>query len=66
VTGGLCFAVSYSCRQPEGLLGLGICPPQGRYLHRIKQTQNKYKRPYLEWVSNSRPQCLSVRGQFMP
>jgi hypothetical protein len=35
------FSVSWSCSQSVGLLGRGISPSQGRYLHRATQTQNK-------------------------
>jgi hypothetical protein len=43
-------------RELEGLLGLGISPPQGRYLHNITQAQeNADIRPCLDWVSKPRP-----------
>jgi hypothetical protein len=51
-------------RQSVGLLGRGISPSQGRYLHRTTQTQNK--RRELELDSNPRSQCSSERKQFMP
>jgi hypothetical protein len=53
-------------RRLVGLLGRGISPSQGRFLHRITQTQNKRKHPYLEWDSNSRSQCSSEQRHFMP
>jgi hypothetical protein len=53
-------------RQSIALLGQGISPPQGCYLHRTTQTQNKCKHPCLEWDSNPRSQCSSRRRHFMP
>jgi hypothetical protein len=37
-------------RQSVGLLGRGISPTQGRYLHRTTQTQNKRRQTSLLWV----------------
>jgi hypothetical protein len=37
-------------RQSVGLLGLGISPSQGRYLHRTTQTQNKRRQTPIPWV----------------
>jgi hypothetical protein len=50
-------------RQTIGLLGRGINPTQGRYLHRTTQTQNKRNYPCLEWDANPRPQCSGGRRQ---
>jgi hypothetical protein len=54
--------------QSVGLLGRGIRPPQGRYLHtgQHKHRINAYEHPCLKWDSNPRSQCLSGRRQFMP
>jgi hypothetical protein len=45
--------------QSEGLLGRGISPSQGRYLHtgQHKHRINAHRHPCLEWDSNPRPQC---------
>jgi hypothetical protein len=53
--------------QSIGLLGRGISPLQGRYLHtgQHKHRINAHRYPCLEWDSNSRSQCLSERRQFM-
>jgi hypothetical protein len=45
-------AVSWSYTQSVGLLGRGIGPSQGRYLH---TGQHKHIHPRLEWDSNPRP-----------
>jgi hypothetical protein len=37
-------------RQSVGLLGRGISPSEGRYLHRTTQTQNKRRRTPMTWV----------------
>jgi hypothetical protein len=37
-------------RQSVGLLGLGISPTQGHYLHRTTQTQNKRRQTSVLWV----------------
>jgi hypothetical protein len=37
-------------RQSIGLLGRGISPSQGRYLHRTTQTQNKHRQTSTPWV----------------
>jgi hypothetical protein len=47
-------------------LGWGICPTQGRYLHRKTQPQNKRRHPCLGWDSNPRFLCSSEWRQFMP
>jgi hypothetical protein len=54
--------------QSVGLLGRGIGPTQGFYLHKTtKHTQkNADIRPCLEWVSNPRSQCLSGQRQYVP
>jgi hypothetical protein len=46
-------------RQSVGLLGLGISPSQGRYLHTNRINADKH--PYIEWDSNPRPQYSSRR-----
>jgi hypothetical protein len=54
--------------QSVGLLGLGITPSQGRYLHTGQHKQNKciHRHSCLEWDSNPRSQLSSERRQFMP
>jgi hypothetical protein len=54
--------------QSVGLLGRGISPSQGRYLHtdQHKHRINAKRNPCLEWDSNPRPQCSSGRRRFMP
>jgi hypothetical protein len=54
--------------QPIGLLGRGISPSQGRYLHteQHKHKINAYRHPCLEWDSNPRFQCSVGRRRFMP
>jgi hypothetical protein len=47
---GLFFSVSWSCTQSVRLLGRGISPPQGCYLHRTTQTQNKRTQTSMLWV----------------
>jgi hypothetical protein len=37
-------------RQSVRLLGRGISPSQGRYLHRTKRTQNKHRETYMHGV----------------
>jgi hypothetical protein len=49
-------------RQSVGLLGRGIRPSQGRYLH--KHRINKEKHPCFEWDSNPWSQRSSGRRQF--
>jgi hypothetical protein len=57
--------VSESYTQSAGLLGRGISPSQGRYLHtqQHKHRINAHKHPCLEWDSNPRSQCSSWRRQ---
>jgi hypothetical protein len=45
------------CTQLVGLLGRGISPSQGRYLHteHHKHRINAHRHPGLEWDSNPRP-----------
>jgi hypothetical protein len=54
--------------QSVGLLGRGISPSQGRYLHteQHKQRINVDGHPCLEWASNPRPQRSSGRRHFTP
>jgi hypothetical protein len=54
--------------QSVGLLGRGISPSQGRYLHTQDSANriNAHRHKYLKWNSNPRFQCLSGRKQFMP
>jgi hypothetical protein len=60
-----CFAFALflfrNLRQSVRLLGRVISPSQGRYL---TQTQNKDKRPCLEWDSNPRSLYSSERRQL--
>jgi hypothetical protein len=53
--------------QTVGLLGRGISPPQGRYLHtgQYKHRINSHIHPCLKWVSNTRSQVSSGRRHFM-
>jgi hypothetical protein len=50
------------------ILGRGISPPQGRYLHtwQHKHRINADKHPWLECGLNPWSQCSSERRQFMP
>jgi hypothetical protein len=54
--------------RPVGLLGPGISPSQGSYLHTEQRTHriNVHRHPYLELDLNPRPQCLSGRRHFTP
>jgi hypothetical protein len=58
----------YSYTQMVGLLGRGISPLQGRYLHteQHKHRVNAHRYPCLECDSNPRPQLSRDRRQFMP
>jgi hypothetical protein len=49
--------------QSVGLLGRGISPSQGRYLHTGQHEYriNAHKHPCLKWDSNPRAQCLNGR-----
>jgi hypothetical protein len=69
------FWVSYSYTQSVGLLGRGISPSQGRYLHTEQpiQTQNKRTQTFMSWVGfapttpvfvNEDSSCLRPRGHF--
>jgi hypothetical protein len=49
-----------------GLLGQGISPSEGRYLHTGHDRINAHTHPCLEWDSNPRSQRSSERRQFMP
>jgi hypothetical protein len=51
-----------------GLLGGGISPSQGRYLHteQHENRTNAHRHPCFEWDSKPRSQCSSERRQFMP
>jgi hypothetical protein len=53
--------------QSVELLGRGISPPQGRYLHteEHKHRINAHRHPCLEWDSNPRSQRSSWRRRFM-
>jgi hypothetical protein len=60
-------------RQSVGLLGRGINPTQGRYLHRTTQTQNKRRQTSMTWVgfeptipvrTGEDISCLRPRGQY--
>jgi hypothetical protein len=54
--------------QLVGLLGRGISPAQGRYLHtkQHKQRINADIHPCFAWDSNPRSQRSCERRQFMP
>jgi hypothetical protein len=54
--------------QSVGLLGRGISPSQGWYLHteQHKHTINAHRHSWLECDSNSRSKCSSGRRRFMP
>jgi hypothetical protein len=54
--------------QPVGLLGRGISPSQGHYLHtgQDRHRINAYRHPCLKWDSNLLSQCMSELRQFMP
>jgi hypothetical protein len=62
------FSVSWSFTQSVGLLGRGIIPSQGRYLHteQHKHRINAHKHSSFKWDSNSRSKCLSGLRQSMP
>jgi hypothetical protein len=62
------FSGSLSYTQSVGLLGRGISPSQGRYLHTEQQKHriNAHRHPCLEWYSNPRSQCLRGRRRFKP
>jgi len=49
-----------------GLLGQGIGPTQGLYLHRIIQYRKTWTHPCLKWDSKLRSQCSSGRTQYVP
>jgi hypothetical protein len=54
--------------QSVGLLGRGISPLQGLYLHteQHKHRINAHRHPCFELDSNPWSQCLSQRRRFMP
>jgi hypothetical protein len=52
--------------QLVGLLGRGISPTQGLYLHRITKHRKTRTHPCLEWNSNPQSQCSSGRRPYMP
>jgi hypothetical protein len=56
------FHLFLNLKQSVGLLGQGISPSQGRYLHGTIQIQNKR----LECDSNPRSQLSSRRRRFVP
>jgi hypothetical protein len=69
----LCWALvafSFSCSymQSVGLLGRGISPSHGRYLHTGQHQHriNAHRHPCLEWDSNQRYQCSRERREFIP
>jgi hypothetical protein len=51
-----------------GLLGRGISPSHGGYIHteQHKHRINAHTHPYLKWDSNPRSQYLGGRRRFMP
>jgi hypothetical protein len=44
------FSVSWSSTKSVGLIGLGISPSQGRYLHTEQHKQNKLTETFIPWV----------------
>jgi hypothetical protein len=50
--------------QSVWLLGWGISPSQGRYIHKHRINVDIY--PFLDWDSNPLFQCSSERRHFMP
>jgi hypothetical protein len=62
------FSVFWFYTQSVGLLGWGISPSQGLYLHteQHKHRINAHRHPCLEWDSNRRSQCSSGRRRRMP
>jgi hypothetical protein len=46
----LCYFSFLIIRQSVGLLGRGISPSQGRYLHRTTQIHNKRRQTSMPWV----------------
>jgi hypothetical protein len=65
---GLFFMFVIFFTQTVELLGGGISPSQGGYLHRTTQTGNKrtHRHPCFEWDSNPLSQHPSEQRQFMP
>jgi hypothetical protein len=63
----LCWALA-DFSQSVVLLGQGISPSKGRYLHtgHLKRRINANRHPFPEWDSNPRHQCSSGRRHFMP
>jgi hypothetical protein len=61
------FSVSWSYTQSVRLLGRGISPSQGRYLHteEHKHRINAHRHPCLEWDSKPRSRRWNERSQFM-
>jgi hypothetical protein len=61
------WALAVFCTQSIGLLGRGISPSQGRYLHteQHKHRINAHRHACLKWDSNPRSQCSSGRRRFM-
>jgi hypothetical protein len=62
------FSDSWTFTKSVELIGRGISPSEGRYLHTGQHTHriNKHRHPYLEWDSNTRSQCSSGQRLFMP
>jgi hypothetical protein len=52
-------------RHLVGLLGWGIGPSKGLYLHRtVQHEKNMYTHPCLEWDLNSLPQCSKAPSPY--
>jgi hypothetical protein len=63
----LLFQFLGSIRHLVGLLGGGISPAQGLYLHRTTQhRKTQTKHPCPEQDSNLRSQCSSGQRQYLP
>jgi hypothetical protein len=62
------FSFSWFFTQSVGLLGRGISPSHGCYLHTEQHKHNKctHRHPCLEWDSKPRSQLSSERRQFIP
>jgi hypothetical protein len=63
----LCFFTFLIYTQSVGILGRGISPSQGRYLHteQHKCRINAYRYPCLEWDWSKRSPCPSGWRRFM-
>jgi hypothetical protein len=62
------FSIPWSQPQSVGLLGRGMSPSQGLYLHteQHKHRINAHRHPCSEWDWNPGPQCSNEGVRFMP